>query len=595
LHDGEVQVKGNIVGISEPYKVISEITGECYCGEKTTTFDPPFFTMPKDVVTCKDCNKDIYIDKHKTGYQNAITVQIQDNEKFNDIEKVTCILLDTDIDKISIGEKVIITGTIYILPKFNKNFLGPMVFSDKLEYENADEIIINEKDIEAIKRFANLKGPSIIEALVDMLDKSIIGNDEVKESLLYCLVSAGDDLADIRKSKSRNRINVLLAGNPGLGKSSLLKKAISLIKNSRYESVQHSTAKSLTAIVLKEDEQYFLRLGPVPISKGSICALNELGTLSIDDQNHLLDIMEEGEFTINKHGFSSKIQAPTTIIASANLKKISSDIDFEAFNKTPLSDIPLEKQLLDRFDLIVILKDEKDCQALIDYTEKKTDLQSNSIPVYDIFIQKYLEYARKLKPILSPEAKKMIQEYYINLHKSNPALESKRVLETIFRLCKATSKLKLKEIADAEDVVDATRFNNGLIDKYLNSKALVPKDPVKMTIEKCIDILKDNEEKQITYTELLGQVCDDSEYIKSYLLGSNLKKTEDKHKLLSSDKNKKVRKILERLRNQENIKIVNKNPVKFQFIDTSILQRSERSDESEKILIKNTSIDSVSK
>ena len=47
------------------------------------------------------------------------------------------------------------------------------------------------------------------------------------------LVSAGNNLQDIKKQKTRNRINVLLAGNPGLGKSSL-KKAITLADMKAY-------------------------------------------------------------------------------------------------------------------------------------------------------------------------------------------------------------------------------------------------------------------------------------------------------------------------------------------------------------------------
>ena len=143
----------------------------------------------------------------------------------------------------------------------------------------------------------------------------------VKESILYALVSKGNDLIGIRRHRVRERLNVLLAGEPGLAKSSLLRKAVSLIHNSRYESVQHSSAKSLTAIVVRENEQHFLRLGPIPISKDAVCALNEIGTMTPDDQNHLLDIMEEGEFTNNKYRFNSKIESPTTIIASTNLQK----------------------------------------------------------------------------------------------------------------------------------------------------------------------------------------------------------------------------------------------------------------------------------
>ena len=169
-----------------------------------------------------------------------------------------------------------------------------------------------------------------------------------------------------------------------MAKSSLLRKAVSLIHNSRYESVQHSSAKSLTAIVVRENEQHFLRLGPIPISKDAVCALNEIGTMTPDDQNHLLDIMEEGEFTNNKYGFNSKIESPTTIIASTNLQKPETwnrgftrslevqDTEYE---------IPLQSQLLDRFDLIIIVKDNGDEQWLTEYTDKKIQFQSKTYPI----------------------------------------------------------------------------------------------------------------------------------------------------------------------------------------------------------------------
>ena len=137
--------------------------------------------------------------------------------------------------------------------------------------------------------------------------------------------------------------------------------------------------------------------------KDSVCGLNEIGTMTDEDQNHLLDIMEEGEFTINKYAIHSKILSPTAIFATSNL---ASPFNFNyEFDAQPFQyPLPIQRQLLDRFDLIVILKDNGDEEALKEYTEKKTELQSSIIPNYDIFLQKYIEYARKIKPKISPEA-----------------------------------------------------------------------------------------------------------------------------------------------------------------------------------------------
>ena len=52
--------------------------------------------------------------------------------------------------------------------------------------------------------------------------------------------------------------------------------------------------------------------------KGGICAVNEIGRMNSEGQGHFLGVMQEGFFTLNKHGINVKVKAPTAIIASAN-------------------------------------------------------------------------------------------------------------------------------------------------------------------------------------------------------------------------------------------------------------------------------------
>lgn len=52
-----------------------------------------------------------------------------------------------------------------------------------------------------------------------------------------------------------------------------------------------------------------LRLGPIALAKDSICAINEMGRIDTESQAHLLDVMEEGGSTINKHGINAKIRS----------------------------------------------------------------------------------------------------------------------------------------------------------------------------------------------------------------------------------------------------------------------------------------------
>ena len=103
----------------------------------------------------------------------------------------------------------------------------------------------------------------------------------------------------------------------------------------------------------------------MPLAKWAICALNEFGSSNPEDQGHLLDVMEEGDFTINKHGINARIVSPTTIIASANPVNNAS---WSENQKVNLNEIPALKPIIDRFDLIFVVRTPKDENIIRQYT-----------------------------------------------------------------------------------------------------------------------------------------------------------------------------------------------------------------------------------
>ena len=145
-----------------------------------------------------------------------------------------------------------------------------------------------------------------------MFATQVIGYNNVKKGLLLCAASYSTN-------KEIEKLHAFLVGDPGLAKSLPLREAAKLVPNSRYESAQLSTGKSLTAVVSLEDgDILMLRAGAVPKAKGAIAALNEIARMSHEDQGCLLDAMQEQEFTTNKYGENFRIDSPTVIIASAN-------------------------------------------------------------------------------------------------------------------------------------------------------------------------------------------------------------------------------------------------------------------------------------
>ena len=98
----------------------------------------------------------------------------------------------------------------------------------------------------------------------------------------------------------------------------LTREAAEIIPNSRYVTAQNASGKGITAIIDKENDTTILRLGAVPQARGAVCCVNEIGRMDYEDQGFLLDVMEEGSFTVDKYAIHLRIKSATTIIATAN-------------------------------------------------------------------------------------------------------------------------------------------------------------------------------------------------------------------------------------------------------------------------------------
>ena len=203
--------------------------------------------------------------------------------------------------------------------------------------------MITEQELAILTEFS--QQPDMILRLEEMLAPTIIGHEDKKLGIILMYVGAPET------EDFRGRIHGLFLGPPGTAKTKTCTGSQKAWRTTEpaYSSTQGASGRSITAIIDKENDSYILRNGVLPQAKNSLRILNEISSLSMEDQRHLFDIMEGGKLTIFKYGFHKEIDSPTTILGTTNPE--SGEWHFTVVNK---GQIPLRKELVDRYDLMFV-------------------------------------------------------------------------------------------------------------------------------------------------------------------------------------------------------------------------------------------------
>jgi DNA replicative helicase MCM subunit Mcm2 (Cdc46/Mcm family) len=250
-----------------------------------------------------------------------------------------------------------------------------------------------------------------------------------------------------------------MVGDIGTAKSRLGAEASEIKPNSRHVSAPHATTKTITAIPEKINEITTLMLGAIPLSKNAICAIDEINSFPIEDQGRLLDILEDGEFNFDKMGIRQLIQAPTTIIATANA--VGGNWNSPEFASK--EEIQLKKNLLDRFPQVYAVRDDMD-ESLIDEFVKQMDKINQRKPHNYYFLRKYLIYASNIQDVrITKGARTLLNEFWKQAKLKG--LLSIRMYKGLYKIAEAQTKLQLKtqvdeEIANSVMVVNSNQKQN---------------------------------------------------------------------------------------------------------------------------------------
>ncbi|KII60483.1 DNA helicase MCM9 [Thelohanellus kitauei] len=368
-----------------------------------------------------DCpsKKFVHLQDMCTDYQEVILQEVIESHNGKGMmNSITTFLQDELVDQFKPGDHVIVYGTVLVRFKTlsPNSFLNCQLFlranNIVLKHQNNDKTQILSADFSNFwqnHRNNNTCGYAR-DQIVNSLCPQLYGLDKAKLAIMLGVIG-GTNISDSSSgTKQRGESHILLVGDPGCGKSQLLKQACRVVQKSIFTSGAGTTSAGLTASVTKEAgfSHWNLEAGALPSVNFGICCIDEFNSLRKADKI----TMEQQTVSVAKAGIVCHLKTNVSILAACNLRQGHSD------NLCDLIGIP--SPLLSRFDLIVFLKDAFD-------------------PSIDEILKKYYQHCRSRSC-------------------RDTSRTTIRMLESLTRLATAHAKLMFHTEVSVEDALTAVEL-----------------------------------------------------------------------------------------------------------------------------------------
>jgi len=379
------------------------------------------------------------------------------------------------------GEKIICNGIVRVYQKKAQDMEIYVEINsyDRLNFDFED-IHLTDEDIKEIEeKGAN---PDIKSIILKSIAPSIMGMVEVKEGIMLALFS-GVPKNPPDGSRLRGDIHILIVGDPGIAKSQLLRYASMLAPRAMYATGKGASGVGLTASTVKIEKfgnsEWIIEAGVLPLADGGIACVDEIDKMEKEDRNALHSALEgQQKIDIAKAGLHASLNTRCSLLCAANPKSGKYDRNIGIPGQ-----INLDTPFINRMDLIFALQDipnaEKDyaianhisnihqvCgfqEAIKSGTFTEQELidagfcleMDEITPEFDVeFFRKYIAYARRMTPVLTPEAKDIFMDYYLNIRgiaKGDVVPITARQEEALHRLGEAHARMRLSKFVTADD------------------------------------------------------------------------------------------------------------------------------------------------
>lgn len=503
-----VSIKGIISYKSKIFNRPNKITYICKDQHKTIITNEKNFSVKEPIVcdnpNCKIRQFEPFIEPD--DYETFRTIAVKSDDDFSFTDDEIIIELSGELcELVEAGDRIQLTGLINTSSdKSGKVYTN---YIQCLYIRKLDDLDLNitQDDEEIFKKM--IDETDFYYRMINSIAPNILGNEEVKESLLLQLIRSPNRRKD-DGTIIRGWFNVGLWGDPGVAKTAITEHIEANYPKTQIISSKGATDVGLTLGIDQDSNGHkVLRAGAFVLNRtyGTVI-IDEFPRLNPEVIDGIYTTIENGFASIAKAGFQAKQRADSSLLATGNA--FSEDWNENLNLKDNLN---ISTPLLQRFDYHWIFKDSPNEQRdndIADAILSGVTHEDCFKPYSSSMLVKYFKYVRQFEPELSDDVVKYLKKTYIELRQDEKAKQngiSPRHLNTMIRTTLAISRLYQRNFSTIEDAEKAI----SLMKKNLKQRGMSISEADTYTnrqYNRCIKILKDASSMGMTIEELFEKL-----------------------------------------------------------------------------------------
>lgn len=363
------------------------------------------------------------------------------------------------------GKKLRVTGIIksHDLKKNSREFTPVLEVLSFKEVEKSRTVEdISEEQVRQVReKVRSLDEP--FECFAQSLAPHLSGLEVPRKGVAASLIGATP--IELGGKTDSGRIHCCILGNPGTGKSDLIKYPKENFSKSFYATGKNSKGVALTATVENVEGEWELRAGKAVMADKGWLSIDELDKFNKAELAALHPVAGSGIVPLDKASINAELSAEATLIAAGNYTHKPSGIE------RPYTVIPEQVEgFYDRFDIICSVEEDKEdrdkkISAILGRYTEQQDKENNS--VFDLEEQRiYKHLARQKNPELTVEASKSVEDFASAALARDKSREVESGFEesegrftvTLAKLTTMIARSKLKDRATEEDAKRACKL-----------------------------------------------------------------------------------------------------------------------------------------